>query len=225
MVAEVEPKTSKVSPRKPRNRFARQINLLTRNQAKNLYVLHQVGAAEVATQTGLTVQQVYKLAEREGWTKLRREIKGKSIEAANARMSAEIDEMVEAVAIKSAVLSLGSLDAAIDELKQPGENQAKNMQAWSVASKNFVATYRQAKQLDVNQDAGQGAQINVMFVGQLPKSSARIERNITPAQSSPSPSVGAAFRGRMFRGVRCSQKCSTRAREIATICECWTAAH
>ena len=59
---------------------------------------------------------------------------------------------------------------------------AKNVQAWSQATKNYVGIYRQAKQLDAQQgDASQGAQINVMFVGQLPKSA---PRNVTPDTQS-----------------------------------------
>ncbi len=186
MVAQAE----KVVSRREK-RLTPKIPLATRTQARNLYVLHQLGAPEVAKQTGLSESQIYSLSHREGWTKVRAKIRENSLSDANARMSDDAAEMVEAIAIKSSVLSLGTLDGAIEELKTPGEFQAKNLQALSVAAKNFVGLYRQAKQLDVSQGDASSAQINVMFVGQLPKSSARIERNITPAQSSSEASVAA----------------------------------
>lgn len=139
-----------------------KIDLLTRSQARNLYVVRQLSAPEVATQTGLTASQIYNLADREGWTKTRAEIKRKSAEALRARDEEDISEIVEAVAVKSQVLSLGTLDSAITELATPGEFQAKNLQALSVAAKNFVGLYRQAKSLDVA--AQQGNTVNVLYV-------------------------------------------------------------
>lgn len=179
MVAEAE-QTSVKRKVTQKGKLVGKIDLLTRAQARNLYVVRQLSAPEVATQTGLTARQIYDLADREGWTKTRAEMKRKTAEALQARDEADIGELVEAVAVKSQVLSLGTLDAAIDELKCGGaENQAKNLQALSVAAKNFVGLYRQAKQLDVQSDASAAQTTNVFFVGQLARST---ERNVTPAQ-------------------------------------------
>ncbi len=189
------PAAEKISTRKPHPRTGHvfpKISLLTRTQARNLYVLNQVGAAEVATQTGLTIKQVYSLADREGWTKQRKEIKGKSIEAQNARMSADCEAHVEAAAMESSELVLSTFTKAKEAIAKGGPMAAKDVQAWSQATKNYVGIYRQAKQLDVSNDAnGQGAQINVMFVGALPRSAERIAKNVTPAQSSSEASVAA----------------------------------
>jgi len=184
MVAEAEkPSTREKHPNA--GKMINRIDLLTRAQARNLYVVRQLSAQEVATQTGLTAKQVYSLAEREGWSKTRAEIKRKSLAASDAREADSIDELVEAVAVKSSVLSLGTLDNAIEELKTPGEFQAKNLQALSVAAKNFVGLYRQAKQLDVNQGDASGAQINVMFVGALPRTQSQPAQAQAQAQSAP----------------------------------------
>lgn len=183
-----------VKPQKPTGRpSVARIDLLTRSQARNLYVVRQLSAQEVATQTGLTQSQIYNLADREGWTKTRAEIKRKSAEKLAQRDQEDIDELVEAVALKSKVLSLGTLDASIEELASPGEFQAKNLQAYSVAAKNFVGLYRQAKQLDANANAAQqGAQINVLFVGSLPRSAERsaapVTCNVETTTVSDSPS-------------------------------------
>ncbi len=187
MVAEAAKVTSKRE-----KRLTPKIPLATRTQARNLYVLHQLGAPEVAKQTGLSESQIYSLSHREGWTKVRAKIRENSLSDANARMSEDAAEMVEAIAIKSSVLSLGTLDGAIEELKTPGEFQAKNLQALSVAAKNFVGLYRQAKQLDQANDANAGGTVNVMFIGSgnLTRSAERITRNVTPSQSaSPSPAT------------------------------------
>ncbi len=180
MVAEATPPTT--SRKKPTGRgHAPNIDLLTRSKARNLYVVRQLPAQEVANQTGLTQRQVWSLATREHWGKTRLQLKEKEKAASLAREEADIGELVEAVAIKSKVLSLGSLDAAIEELDGKGEDYAKNLQMLSVASKNFVGLYRQAKSLDA-QSAGEGAsQINVMFVGALPRSAERSTVNVTPS--------------------------------------------
>ncbi len=200
MVAEAEPKPSKpiARGRHPfKGKMVTKIDLLTRSQARNLYVVRQLSAQEVAKQCGLTEKQVWSLAHREGWTKTRVEVKKRSLEASRAREVEDIDELVEAVAIKSSVLTLGTLDEAITELQTGGEFKAKNLQALSVASKNFNAMYREAKRLDAQESNGP-SQINVMFVGQLPKSGSgpaqRSEVNVTPtlppSEASVSPAQG-----------------------------------
>lgn len=189
MVAEAEPKISTRKPSPRRGHLIPKISLLTRTQARNLYVLNQVGAAEVATQTGLTVKQVYSLADREGWTKQRKEIKGKSIEAQNARMSADCEAHVEAAAMESSELVLSTFTKAKEAIAKGGPMAAKDVQAWSQATKNYVGIYRQAKSLDVSASSGEGATLNVMFVGALPKSAERITRNVTPSVSPCDPSV------------------------------------
>jgi hypothetical protein len=166
MVAEAvleEPKRSIKRPGRKPGGICQRIPLATRIKARNLYVLQQLQAEEVAKQVGLRRDQVYSLADREGWTKARSEIKRKAIEAADARIAADTSELVEAVAMESAELTLSTFAAAKAELAAgPGEFTAKNVQAYSQATKNYVGLYRQAKSLDVA--AQQGSTVNVMFV-------------------------------------------------------------
>lgn len=161
MVAEA-PKPSISQKKGPGRKDAPGIDLLTRSKARNLYLVRQLGAEEVGAQCGLTSTQVYSLAQREGWTKERRRIRERELDRSRARDAEQIDELVEAVATKSAVLSLGTLDNAIEELGAPGEFQAKNLQALSVAAKNFVGLYRQAKNLDVQQQSS--GETNMLFI-------------------------------------------------------------
>lgn len=187
MVAEAEPKVAIRQKKRAGRGHAPEIPLATRAQARNLYAVRQLGGEEVAKQTGLSVRQVYSLATREGWTKLRARNKERELRLSNERDEADVREMVEAVAIKNKVLTLGTLDSAIDELANGGEFKAKNLQALSVAAKNFNGMWREAKALDVQDAASQGAQINVMFVGQLPRSAARTTVNVTPSEASVVP--------------------------------------
>ncbi len=119
----------------------------------------------------------------------------------NERDEEDVKQMVEAVAVKTQVLGLGSLDAAIDTLKTKGKDYARDLQALSQSAKNFVGLYRQAKQLDVGDANASAQQINVMFVGALPKSGSgpatRSEVNVTPTlpprEASVSPAQGQAL--------------------------------
>lgn len=161
MVAEA-PKDS-TRDKQPGNRRAFiTIPLRTKIKARNLYVSQGLGAEETAKACDLTRKQVYALADREGWTKLRREIFRKATESADARNMREIDALVDEVAQDTAELSLGTLNVAKEELYGNSEDKAKNLQAYSVAAKNFVGLWRQAKNLDVQQ---QGAgETNVLFI-------------------------------------------------------------
>lgn len=180
MVAEAVKPSYKSSVRKGRNRFQPKIDLFTRSQARNLYVVRMLSAKEVAAQTGLTIPQIYNLADREGWTKSRAELKRKSAEALQLREQEEIDELVDAVAIKSKLLSLGSLDAGINELATPSRDQARNLQAYAQAAKVYVGLYRQAKQLDAAQSSEGSTTTNVFFLSALPPAP-RITKDVTPA--------------------------------------------
>ncbi len=191
MVAEAEATSVRRKTRKP----GLSIPLFTRIRAQNLYVNQLASASVVGAACGLTPKQVYDLADREGWAKLRNETKRRATEDVNARTQANIDELVEHVAADTAELSLGTLAKAKRTLERDDEFAAKDLQAYSVAAKNFVGLYRQAKQLDVSQDAGQGAQINVMFVGQLPRSAACNTVNVTPVTEQAAIDVPAAPSG------------------------------
>jgi len=182
MVAEAE-KPSVSSKRSPRVVHGYGIPLSTRIKAKNLYVGQHAQASVVSAATGLSVKQVYWLADREGWTKLRAETKRKIAENVNARAQADIDELVEEVANETAELSLGTLAKAKKTLERDDEFAAKDLQAYSVAAKNFVGLYRQAKQLDAAQSSEGSTTTNVFFLSALPPAP-RISKDVTPAPAA-----------------------------------------
>ena len=175
------------SPKKVKGRgHARQIDLTTRSQARNLYAVQHLTAQDVANRTGLTVPQVYSLAKRDGWVKTRVQLRAKAAQVLRDREEQQVEELIDAMAIKSQVLSLGSLDKAIDTLARDDQNAAKDLQAYSQAAKNAVGIFRQARGLDAKQVGDGGtSQINVMFVGQLTRSAERTAVNVTPVESVP----------------------------------------
>ena len=105
--------------------------------------------------------------------------------------------MVEAVAMESAELTLSTFKAAKDALTAGGEDAARNVQAYSQATKNYVGLYRQAKSLDINKENTLG--VNVLFIActrvgvndtanALPAAPAKAEPiNVTPAKPDDAP--------------------------------------
>jgi len=165
MVAEAEA-PSKKAAFSPNRRAALRIPLMTRIKARNLYVSQQLAASEVGKACGLTPKQVFNLAMREGWTKTRKELERKAELSADARTQRDIEELVEEVANDTAELSLGTLAKAKKTLERDDEFAAKDLQAYSVAAKNFVGMYREAKRLDADRKS-EGNTTNLIFVGSI----------------------------------------------------------
>ncbi len=177
---------------KPKRQIAHGfgIPLSTRIKARNLYVGQYAQASVVSAATGLSVKQVYWLADREGWTKLRAQTKRKMTEDVNARAQRDIDELVEEIANDTAELSLGTLAKAKSTLTRDDEFAAKDLQAYSVAAKNFVGMYREAKRLDADRK-GETNTLNVLFVGNMSRvtseKDACIDVSTTPALPPANP--------------------------------------
>lgn len=162
MVAEAAPI---VSTKPPNRRNAVRIPLYTKIKARNLYVSQMLGGPEVAKATGLTCPQIYSLADREGWTKLRKELAKKAISDSTARLHAETDAVIEEIAQDNAELSLGTLGKAKVTLDRTDREAARDLQAYSQAAKNFVGMYRQARELDTKGESTPGN--TVIFIGKL----------------------------------------------------------
>jgi hypothetical protein len=162
MVAEAIAKNSTPKYRRESAKLCPKIPLSTRVKARNLYVLQQISAREVAEQCGLKEKQVYTLAQREGWVAVRKARKLSTEQALDARIANDSDELVEAVALQSAEMTLETFKAAKEALDAGGDDAARNVQAYSQATKNYVGLYRQAKSLDVA--AQQGNTTNVLFI-------------------------------------------------------------
>jgi len=160
-----------------------RIPLFTKIKTRNLYVSQMLSALEVAKATGLTSGQVYQLAHREGWTKLRKETALRVAKSADARASADVDALIEEIANDTAELSLGTLAKSKETLMRSDEDAARDLQAYSQAAKNFVGLYRQAKSLDVA--AQQGNTTNVLFISCPRAGDAALPSASAPAKPEP----------------------------------------
>jgi hypothetical protein len=164
MVAEaIEAQASK--PKRPSsNGRAPDIPVLTVSRIRNLYLGHCLGAKEIADQVGLPADSVRNLLYRRGWTKLRKSREAQIEAKAIARADESVEEIVQAVAMESEALALGTLQTSHGVLADVGKDPdaPRNLQALSQAAKNFVGLFRQARNLDTAKD-GSGA-VNVLFI-------------------------------------------------------------
>lgn len=183
MVAAAEPQIESNGRKSPGSGRAVDFPVLTIARVRNLYLGHCLGSTEIAKQTGLKPEQIRNLVARRGWTKLRAAKKEQIEQKAIARTEASINEIVEAVAMESETLALGTLNASHGILADIGRDPdaARNLQALSQSAKNFVGIFRQARNLDA-QVIGEASTVNVMFVGSLPKSAERATINVSPSQ-------------------------------------------
>ena len=163
MVAE-SAKTALKAPAKAQFHRGFTIPESIRLTVRSLYVLQGRGPAEIGPMVNLTPQQVKNLVGREGWTRLReKKLKARS-EAIEARMDerakADVERVVEAVAVRSEELSIRSLDLSSEFLDA---KDAKSLQMASGAAMNFVKIARMSRGLDQRQGErnGSGDQLNV----------------------------------------------------------------
>ena len=167
MVAAVEKRGSR----------AKVIPIGARLKARNLYINQGLPSSQVAAVTGLSADQVSQLACREGWTKIRRINEAKLSAKIDAHTDAKIDEVSQAIASECDELALNSLNCVRSALESPGENAARDAQAFSGTLKNLVTVARTVRGLDTAQAAAPSVNI-AFFMGQLQPAE---PTNVTPA--------------------------------------------
>lgn len=186
MVAEAEPKVTQRRKPNTRSGSGPAIPLLAETRVRNLYLGHFLGPQEIAAQTGLNYRQVTNLISRKGWATLRASKRKRVEESAIARAEESVSEIVNAVAMETEELTLGTLAKAKVTLERTDRDAARDLQAYSQAAKNFNGIMREARNLNAHPSEG-GNTLNVMFVGALPRSqsaSASAPRNVTPNTDS-----------------------------------------
>lgn len=188
MVAEAE------AANRPKNRASnKQISLVTRAKARNLYVIQMLPAREVAAECGLTDMQVYKLAQHHKWAALRRERLAKLSEPLQAREREQAEEVAIAAASLSDQGLLGSLMRANEAAESRAEFASKDCQSFASAARSLMQIGRTLRGLDSDRGAkGSGDTTNLIFVGQLvnaTSAASKIEKNVTPSESASAPEV------------------------------------
>lgn len=185
MVAEAE------APGRARQRTAnKQISLITRAKARNLYVIQMLPAREVAAECGLTDMQVYKLAQHHKWAALRKERLAKLSEPLQAREKEQAEEVAIAAASLSDQGLLGSLMRANKAAESHHEFASKDCQAFASAARSLMQIGRTLRGLDGDKGAkGGGDTTNIIFVGPLATATSQAKRE--PVNVTPPPQSGA----------------------------------
>lgn len=133
---------------------AARIPIGTKLKARNLYLIHGLPHAEIAAQTGLSLQSIRNLAFNEGWTKAKAKRTEAMIRRADARMEAKVEEINEAIASECEEIALNGLKRAKEESESRGEFAARNFQSWTGGVSNLVKVQRLTRGLDGEQQQG-----------------------------------------------------------------------
>ena len=151
-------------------------------KARNLYLVQSLPYAEIAHQTGLSVQSLSSLAHREGWTKQRRARAAQITNRADARANRELDSINDAIASECEEIALQGLTRAKEESVSKGKFAARNFQSWTGGVSNLVKVQRAARGLDSRETGaqGNGNSLQLFFLNAQPAQiAARTEKPVT----------------------------------------------
>jgi hypothetical protein len=155
-------KSDKHAPRERANGKWKQLPLLVRLKARNLYLVQGLGHSEIAQACGITQQASYKLVSREGWAALRKGQKRDLLAKQDARMHETQSEALDAIADVSSQHALQGLDRVGEALSDSGEFAARNFQSWTGGVKNLVSIMRDIRA--PQSEAPEGARLNVFVL-------------------------------------------------------------
>lgn len=162
------------------------IPLLTKLKVRNLYLSQGLGPQAIAKITGLTEKQAGNIIVREGLAKLRASAKSAIEARSDARTQEQVSEVIEAIARESEEIALSGIARAREATESRSEFAAKDFQSWTGGVRNLVNIARQARGLDSERSAGQGATLNV-FVGRFETVGDKAPKNVTGNAGSDTP--------------------------------------
>lgn len=177
MVAEA---TKKPDRERTRGKF-KEIPVLIRLKARNLYLIQGLSHQEIAAQTGLTRQSSEALAHREGWVKVKRERTKRLVEKYDSRVEAAGNEAIDAIADVSTQLSMEGLGRVSEALQDRSQFAARDFQSWTGGVKNLVSIMREIRAPSETTPGNAGLVAFVIRVGdEAPSAPAKTEVNVTP---------------------------------------------
>lgn len=150
-------------------------------RAQNLYLNKSYTPKQVADATGLTTEQVYSLAARGGWAKIRNSRIAAIAQRVETRTGATISAVEEAICSEADELALRSLDRTGQALSSDHKEAAKDAQAFSATLRNLVTVSRaiRAGSAEVGQQGN--TQVNLFF---FRPSQSPMEKPVTEEHSS-----------------------------------------
>lgn len=142
------------------------IPVLTRLQARNLYLHECLPTKLIAERTGLPVGTLHSMFQKEGWTKLRREMEARLISKQDARGDEIRAQAEEAIAARATAIAAKALTVTEAGLDQGDLDGAKQAQAASSALKNLVTSARVLQTQPGSAVESGPTNFNLFFVGQ-----------------------------------------------------------
>lgn len=167
MVAEVEA---------PAARTANSLPIRTRIAVRTMYLVQGMLPKEIeAAGIGVTAQQVSNLANREGWSRSRREVGKKIEQTVSARVDEAAKAVSEALAVESEELCFKALEVTRAGLAAGGLNGAKQAQAGSATLKNLHSVAQAIRKPAESSQDSAPREMNLFFVGVPMTGSAQAE--------------------------------------------------
>lgn len=200
MVAETTDKPKTKRRGFPPGASQTKIPLAVKLQIRGLYLVQQLGASEIGAKLQISARKIDNLAHREGWTKLRKSVAERAEAKSLAREVEQIDEVVDAVAIQTAALTVQTLEKASRAIAREDEDACRDLQALSQSAKNFNGIFREARGLNAERNAERTNGQTIVFVQlervgastakRLPEPATReaTEINVTPVAPANPPS-------------------------------------
>lgn len=144
----------------PRSLDIRQISIL-----RTMYLVQGLQPSEIeAAGVGFTANQVSQLANREGWTKLRRNALQKGKESAQASVDSAVSAVAEAIAIESEELCFKALNQTRAGLDKGGLDGAKQAQAASSTLRNLNSVAQAIRKPAESGDPAASTNLNLFFI-------------------------------------------------------------
>ncbi len=156
MVAESEMVVLKSSPR--------VFDARSIAQMRTLYLVQGLAPIEIERMgLGFSANQVSTLANREGWTTLKKQALEKVKKNASASVDASVDAISKAIAMESEELCFDALKVTRQGLSEGGLNGARQAQAASAALKNLAGVVQVLRNPGSVKCEG-SAQINLFMI-------------------------------------------------------------
>ena len=156
---------------------ASAIPLMTRLQARSLYLGGAATHAQIAQQTGLTESSVRQLICREGWPAIRAKRALSLTEATDRQVEKKLSEAEATIAESAEEIALAGLGKARDAVQRSDRDAARDFQAYTGGVKNLVGVAKLIRSIDgVNtQEHGIGVSVFMLRCGD-----AKVERSVSP---------------------------------------------
>ncbi len=134
---------------------------------------------------GVTAQQVSNMANREEWSRARRQVTEKVEQTVAVRVEEAAKNVAEALAVESEELCFKALDATREGLAAGGLNGARQAQAASATLKNLHGVALAIRKPEVASSTDSVRELNLFFFGQAQSAQPKEVKQVTEIEAKP----------------------------------------